>query len=124
MGGAEERMIQEFVGVTDAPLHVARHILEAHGWDLDTSVSFYIESGGVGPGVVEDMACSPPGHELQPTKEEEQRQPGVRARQRRATRREIPIVVRVTNCNLIEIHVSNFACLIIPSYLLRSLYYR
>ena len=97
MGGAEERMIQEFVGVTDAPLHVARHILEAHGWDLDTSVSFYIESGGVGHGVVEDMACSPPGHdhELQPT-EEEECQPGVGARQRRATRREIPIVVRTS----------------------------
>lgn len=98
MGGAEEQMIQEFVGVTDAPLHVARHILEAHGWDLDTSVSFYIESGGVGHGMVEDMACSPPGHdhELQPTEEEECR-PGVGVRQRRATRREIPIVVRMTS---------------------------
>eukprot|EP00890_Picochlorum_soloecismus_P006740 jgi/Picsp_1/891/NSC_04378-R1_regulator of the ubiquitin pathway (contains uas and ubx domains) len=89
MGGEQERMVEEFVGVTDAPLHVARHILEAHGWDLDTSVSFYIESGGVGHGVVEDMTYSPTGHELQPTEEECRPE----ARQPRATRREMPIVV-------------------------------
>ena len=102
MGGAEERTIQEFVGVTDAPLQVARHILEAHGWDLDTSVSFYIESGGVGHGAAEDMACSPPGHELQPT-EDGECQHGARARQRGATQ----IMVRVIQLNEI---LDRFEC--------------
>ena len=36
--------------VTDAPPGVAEHVLDAHHWNLDAAVSFYLESGGVGFG--------------------------------------------------------------------------
>lgn len=53
-GGGQESgqriLIEEFVQITNAPEHVARHVLEAHGWDVESSVSFYLESGGVGHG--------------------------------------------------------------------------
>ena len=42
--------IRQFTCITSAPLHVAEHVLEAHAWDLDSAVDFYLESGGVGHG--------------------------------------------------------------------------
>lgn len=39
--------IGDFVDVTNADPEVARHVLEAHGWDVDEAVSFYLETGGV-----------------------------------------------------------------------------
>ena len=45
-------LIGAFISVTEAPESVAEHLLEAHGGDLDAAVSFYLESGGVGHGVV------------------------------------------------------------------------
>jgi hypothetical protein len=44
------RLIEEFIAITGSPRHVAEHILEAHGWNLEPSVNFYLESGGVGHG--------------------------------------------------------------------------
>lgn len=46
----EEEALATFLAITNAPEGVARHVLEAHGFDLDASVSFYLESGGVGFG--------------------------------------------------------------------------
>lgn len=43
-------LIEEFVAVTGAGEQVAEHILEAHDWNLPSSINFYIESGGVGHG--------------------------------------------------------------------------
>ncbi|WPT10792.1 Plant UBX domain-containing protein 13 [Picochlorum sp. SENEW3] len=40
--------VGDFVDVTNAEPEVARHVLEAHGWDVDEAVSFYLETGGVG----------------------------------------------------------------------------
>ena len=45
-----EMLVHQFVQVTQATEHVAKHVLEAHGWDMDAAVSFYLESGGVGHG--------------------------------------------------------------------------
>ena len=46
----DPELVSQFVAITNAPAHVAEHILEAHGWELEPSVNFYIESGGVGHG--------------------------------------------------------------------------
>lgn len=43
-------LISQFVAITSCPAHVAEHILEAHGWNLEPSINFYMESGGVGHG--------------------------------------------------------------------------
>lgn len=40
--------VGDFVDVTNAEPEVARHVLEAHGWNVDEAVSFYLETGGVG----------------------------------------------------------------------------
>lgn len=45
-----QNLVRQFVVVTSAPKHVAEHVLEAHGWDVDAAVGFYMESGGVGHG--------------------------------------------------------------------------
>lgn len=47
---ARSHVISQFCAVTGAPEHVAEHVLEAHAWDLNSSVEFYLESGGVGHG--------------------------------------------------------------------------
>lgn len=39
-----------FEGLTSAPPHVAEHVLDAHGWDVNSAVEWYLESGGVGHG--------------------------------------------------------------------------
>ncbi|KAL4436090.1 hypothetical protein ABPG77_005538 [Micractinium sp. CCAP 211/92] len=41
-----------FEGLTSAPAHVAEHVLDAHGWDVNSAVEWYLESGGVGHGIV------------------------------------------------------------------------
>lgn len=43
-------VVSQFCSITGAPEHVAEHVLEAHEWDLNSSVEFYLESGGVGHG--------------------------------------------------------------------------
>jgi UBX domain/UBA-like domain len=47
---SDPELLDQFVAITSAPRHVAEHILEAHGWNLEPSVNFYLESGGVGHG--------------------------------------------------------------------------
>jgi len=47
---AQPELLEQFIAITSAPRHVAEHILEAHGWNLEPSVNFYLESGGVGHG--------------------------------------------------------------------------
>lgn len=47
---AEPEAIDQFVLITGAPVHIATHVLEAHDWDVDAAVNFYLESGGVGHG--------------------------------------------------------------------------
>ncbi|KAG7667008.1 hypothetical protein Ndes2526B_g04499 [Nannochloris sp. 'desiccata'] len=47
---AHPELLEQFIVITSAPRHVAEHILEAHGWILEPSVNFYLESGGVGHG--------------------------------------------------------------------------
>jgi hypothetical protein len=42
--------IATFCAVTGAADHVADHVLEAHGGNLDAAISFYLESGGIGHG--------------------------------------------------------------------------
>ncbi|PSC74230.1 acetolactate synthase [Micractinium conductrix] len=39
-----------FESLTAAPPHVAEHVLEAHGWEVNSAVEWYLESGGVGHG--------------------------------------------------------------------------
>ncbi|GAB4814648.1 hypothetical protein N2152v2_001694 [Parachlorella kessleri] len=39
-----------FCSITDSPRGVAEHVLDAHHWDLNNAVAFYLESGGVGHG--------------------------------------------------------------------------
>lgn len=45
-----EEQIQQFIAITNAPRHVAEHVIEAHNNDLDAAVNFYLESGGIGHG--------------------------------------------------------------------------
>jgi len=45
-----EEQIQQFISITNAPRHVAEHVIEAHNSDLDAAVNFYLESGGIGHG--------------------------------------------------------------------------
>ena len=47
---SETELIDQFVAITGASPHIAQHILEAHAFDLEPSVNFYLESGGVGHG--------------------------------------------------------------------------
>ncbi len=54
---ADPELIDQFIAITSAPRHVAQHILEAHGGDLESSIDFYLESGGVGHG---NDALGPP----------------------------------------------------------------
>ncbi|KAL6774060.1 hypothetical protein ACKKBG_A23610 [Auxenochlorella protothecoides x Auxenochlorella symbiontica] len=46
-----EDAIDTFMALTNAPRHVAQHVLDAHAGDLEAGVSFYLEGGGVGHGV-------------------------------------------------------------------------
>lgn len=48
---AAPQAVATFCAITDAAPHVAEHVLDAHHWELDTAVNFYLESGGVGHGV-------------------------------------------------------------------------
>jgi hypothetical protein len=87
----EEESLATFLAITNAPEGVARHVLEAHGFDLDASVSFYLESGGVGFGaghgdgveVIEEVQASRPDP-----------RPQSRPLPARAAPRSSPIVVR------------------------------
>jgi hypothetical protein len=47
---ARSEVVLQFCAITGASEHVAEHVLEAHEWDLNSSVEFYLESGGVGHG--------------------------------------------------------------------------
>lgn len=53
-----EEAIAMFIAVTDAPRHIAEHVLDAHHWDLNNSVAFFLESGGVGHGFP-NADCAP-----------------------------------------------------------------
>uniref|UniRef100_A0A1D1ZRC0 Uncharacterized protein n=1 Tax=Auxenochlorella protothecoides TaxID=3075 RepID=A0A1D1ZRC0_AUXPR len=46
-----EDAIDTFMALTNAPRHVAQHVLDAHAGDLEAGISFYLEGGGVGHGV-------------------------------------------------------------------------
>lgn len=46
----ESELVDSFVAITGAPAHVAEHMLEAYGFDIDAAVNFYLESGGIGHG--------------------------------------------------------------------------
>lgn len=45
-----QELVDQFVTITSSSRHVAEHVLEAHAWDLDLSIDFYLDSGGVGHG--------------------------------------------------------------------------
>ena len=48
---ANEEDINQFMAITDAPRHIAEHVISAHGpGNLDAAISFYLDSGGVGHG--------------------------------------------------------------------------
>jgi len=47
---AHPEVLEQFIAITSASRHIAEHILEAHDWNLEPSVNFYLESGGVGHG--------------------------------------------------------------------------
>jgi hypothetical protein len=49
-----------FESLTGASNHIAEHVLEAHGWDVNSAVEWYLESGGVGFGAPQQAPASPP----------------------------------------------------------------
>jgi hypothetical protein len=55
-----EEQIQQFIFVTNAPRHVAEHVIEAHNSDLDAAVNFYLESGGIGHGTNQPISPGDP----------------------------------------------------------------
>lgn len=46
---AQREQINMFCSVTGADADSALHVLEAHNWDMDRSVMFFMESGGPAP---------------------------------------------------------------------------
>ena len=46
---SNEDDIATFQAITGADHETAEHVLEAHGWDLNRGVNFYMESSSVGP---------------------------------------------------------------------------
>lgn len=56
-----------FQNLTGANRTVAEHVLDAHGWDLDSSVNFFLESEGVGFGQgASAVPASPPDYVEEP----------------------------------------------------------
>lgn len=59
-------LVDQFTAVTGCPSHVAEHILEAHDWNVDVAINFYLECGGIGHGgesakeFVEEALAVPP----------------------------------------------------------------
>ena len=43
-GGDENEDIETFTSITGADAPTARHVLEAHGWDLNRGIEFFLES--------------------------------------------------------------------------------
>ena len=64
---ADQELIDQFVAITDAPRHVAEHLLDAYGYDLESAVEFYIESGGVGHGNVTTTTTTRPAATTSPS---------------------------------------------------------
>lgn len=46
---AQRGQIKLFCSVTGADADSALHVLEAHNWDMDRSVMFFMEGGGLAP---------------------------------------------------------------------------
>lgn len=46
MAEAENDLVSLFSSVTGADAPTAQHVLEAHGWDLNNSVNFFLEQSG------------------------------------------------------------------------------
>jgi hypothetical protein len=42
----ESEALQTFQAITGADFATAEHVLEAHGWDLNKGVNFFMESSG------------------------------------------------------------------------------
>lgn len=56
-----------FESLTGAPRHVAEHLLEAHGGNVNSAADWYLESGGVGHGVeAAQPPASPPDYVEEP----------------------------------------------------------
>ena len=43
----EEGAVDTFQAITGADQATAQHVLEAHGWDLNKSVNFFMEAAGL-----------------------------------------------------------------------------
>ena len=43
-GGDENEAIETFTSITGADAPTAQHVLEAHGWDLNRGIEFFLES--------------------------------------------------------------------------------
>ena len=69
-----EEAVALFESLTNASRHVAEHVLEAHGGDVNSAVEWDLESGGVGHGVHPGggaLHASPPDFVEEPDEEEE-----------------------------------------------------
>ncbi|KAI7837176.1 hypothetical protein COHA_008969 [Chlorella ohadii] len=68
-----EEALALFENLTGAAPHVAEHVLDAHGWDVNSAVEWYLESGGVGHGIGADapqaVPASPPDYIEEPDDE-------------------------------------------------------
>ena len=42
--GNENEAIETFTSITGADAPTAQHVLEAHGWDLNRGIEFFLES--------------------------------------------------------------------------------
>ena len=48
-GQDEEQAVEMFQSITGADESTARHVLDAHSWDLNRGVSFFLEYGSGDP---------------------------------------------------------------------------
>lgn len=64
---AQAAQVQMFCSVTGADGDTAEHVLEAHGWDLNRSVEFFLENGAAAHPSRQAVPAAPPGFQAAQT---------------------------------------------------------